>query len=206
MNGRDLHRGTVGEVVVESATWRSATSTIRTRRLRSSPHWAMVGGRTGDRPLLTTTAVSAQPPRRRDQVRGYLVEPAEVEAAIRALPWATDVVVTAVVRGGRPPPTSPSIRPRRSPSPSEIRQALSRIVGAVDDSRDVVVLAELPRNEAGQGRQERFRDRLRGSSNRCADLTEANPVARRTLRSTRSAAQDFISLGGDPLLPPRSNR
>ena len=84
------------------------------------------------------------------KVRGYLVEPAEVEAAIRALPWATDVVVTADRAAGRLTAHVAVDPDKWSPSPSEIRQALSASLAPWMIPRDVVVLAELPRNERGR--------------------------------------------------------
>jgi amino acid adenylation domain-containing protein len=86
------------------------------------------------------------------KIRGYLVEPAEVESALRALPD----VVDAVVRGTG---TDEHVRlvawvvpdPHRpEPSAQELRREVGQQLPEWMVPRDVVLLPELPRNERGK--------------------------------------------------------
>jgi amino acid adenylation domain-containing protein len=87
------------------------------------------------------------------KVRGYLVEPGEVDAALLALPDVRDAVVRGVADDdGRqrlvawvvPDPAE------RTPSPSSIRKALAQSLPDWMVPRDVVLLDALPRNERGK--------------------------------------------------------
>ena len=86
------------------------------------------------------------------KIRGYLVEPAEVEAALRSLEWVSDAVVVAdktvpqpiligyVAVGGS----------EWTPSAAEVRSALGQRIPTWMVPRDIVILAALPRNERGK--------------------------------------------------------
>ncbi|WFR66474.1 non-ribosomal peptide synthetase [Curtobacterium flaccumfaciens] len=87
------------------------------------------------------------------KVRGYLVEPSEVEAALRALPEVQDAVVTALVA---PPAVTRLVayvvgrQGRRTPSPAAIRRALREGLPEYMVPASIVPMTELPRNERGK--------------------------------------------------------
>ncbi|WP_144712474.1 alpha/beta fold hydrolase [Curtobacterium pusillum] len=87
------------------------------------------------------------------KVRGYLVEPSEVEAALRAVPDVHDVVVTALVE---PPAMTRLVayvvgRPgRRTPAPAALRRALRDRLPEYMVPAAIVPMPELPRNERGK--------------------------------------------------------
>ncbi|MFJ3382484.1 alpha/beta fold hydrolase [Curtobacterium sp. NPDC090217] len=87
------------------------------------------------------------------KVRGYLVEPSEVEAALRAVEDVHDVVVTALVE---PPAVTRLVayvvgRPgRRTPAPAAIRRALRDRLPEYMVPASIVPMPELPRNERGK--------------------------------------------------------
>ncbi|WP_182047509.1 AMP-binding protein [Curtobacterium sp. ME26] len=87
------------------------------------------------------------------KVRGYLVEPSEVEAALRTV----DAVLEAVVIAVKAPPAPTRLvayvvsRPgRRSPSPAAIRKALRELLPDYMVPTSIVPLPALPRNERGK--------------------------------------------------------
>ena len=87
------------------------------------------------------------------KVRGYLVEPSEVEAARRTV----DAVQEAVVIAVKAPPAPTRLvayvvsRPgRRSPSPAAIRKALRELLPDYMVPTSIVPLPTLPRNERGK--------------------------------------------------------
>ncbi|PWW21794.1 amino acid adenylation domain-containing protein [Geodermatophilus normandii] len=87
------------------------------------------------------------------KIRGYLVEPGEVEAALLALPEVVDAVVRAraTERGAERlvawvvPDASGTI-----PSPAGLRAALSRALPDWMVPRDVVLMETMPRTERGK--------------------------------------------------------
>ncbi|WP_423919494.1 alpha/beta fold hydrolase [Frigoribacterium sp. 2-23] len=87
------------------------------------------------------------------KVRGYLVEPGEIEAAFMTMPDVTEVVVTPVVA---PPAvtyliayvvTKPTVRP---PSPAALRRGLRGVLPEYMVPTHIVQLPALPRNERGK--------------------------------------------------------
>ncbi|MBF4604520.1 alpha/beta fold hydrolase [Curtobacterium sp. VKM Ac-2884] len=87
------------------------------------------------------------------KVRGYLVEPSEVEAALRAIPEVHDAVVTAQVD---PPAVTRLVayvvgRPgQRTPAPAALRLALRDRLPEYMVPASIVPMVELPRNERGK--------------------------------------------------------
>lgn len=87
------------------------------------------------------------------KVRGYLVEPSEVEAALRTVDAVQEAVVVAV----KAPPAPTRLvayvvsRPgRRSPSPAAIRKALRDLLPDYMVPTAIVPVTALPRNERGK--------------------------------------------------------
>ncbi|MDM7892545.1 non-ribosomal peptide synthetase [Curtobacterium caseinilyticum] len=87
------------------------------------------------------------------KVRGYLVEPSEVEAALRTVDAVQETVVVAV----KAPPAPTRLvayvvsRPgRRSPSPAAIRKALRDLLPDYMVPTSIVPVTALPRNERGK--------------------------------------------------------
>ncbi|WP_176491759.1 alpha/beta fold hydrolase [Curtobacterium sp. 'Ferrero'] len=87
------------------------------------------------------------------KVRGYLVEPTEVEAALRAVPEVGDVVVTALVA---PPAVTRLVayvvpRPgHRTPAPAALRRTLRDRLPEYMVPASIVPMTALPRNERGK--------------------------------------------------------
>ncbi|MGW8813466.1 alpha/beta fold hydrolase [Gordonia terrae] len=153
-HGDDLPVGTTGEVIVESA--HIASGYHRNPELTAARFVELPDGRTryrtGDLGRFDESGELALLGRVDDaiKIRGYLVEPLEVEAAIRALVWTTDAVVTADRDESRLT-AHVAVDPEKwSPSPAEIRQELGKTLTPWMIPRDIVVLAELPRNERGK--------------------------------------------------------
>lgn len=153
-NGDDLPVGTTGEVLVDSA--HIAVGYHRNPEMTAARFIPLPDGRTryrtGDLGRLDEFGELALLGRSDDaiKIRGYLVEPLEVEAAIRALAWTTDAVVTADRDEARLT-AHVAVDPKKwSPSPAEIRQELGKTLTPWMIPRDIVVLAELPRNERGK--------------------------------------------------------
>ncbi|WP_420370400.1 alpha/beta fold hydrolase [Curtobacterium sp. L1-20] len=87
------------------------------------------------------------------KVRGYLVEPSEVEAALRTV----DAVHEAVVIAVKAPPAPTRLvayvvtsTGRRSPSPAAIRKALRDLLPDYMVPTSIVPMPALPRNERGK--------------------------------------------------------
>jgi amino acid adenylation domain-containing protein len=156
-DGAEVPSGTVGTMVVTSVYlpggyWQEPAALAD--RFTALPD-GRVRYRSGDRAQVTADGVLVLRGRADDaaKIRGYLVEPADVETAMRALPEVLDVVVRAVtdqtgeqrlVAWVVPDPT------RRTPSPAALR---ADTAGSMPDymvPRDVVLLTDLPRNERGK--------------------------------------------------------
>ncbi|ADB73215.1 non-ribosomal peptide synthetase [Geodermatophilus obscurus] len=157
--GPDEEPVPAGEVGVLYATsayfsagyWRDPAATAV--RFRAEPD-----GRTryctGDRARMSADGLVEILGRADDSVkiRGYLVEPGEVEVALRALPAVVDAVVrgvgvddeTRLVAWVVPDPH----RPR--PTEAALRSDVGRALPDWMVPRDVVFLPELPRNERGK--------------------------------------------------------
>ncbi|MEZ5210772.1 AMP-binding protein [Gordonia sp. (in: high G+C Gram-positive bacteria)] len=151
-DGAEVPPGVTGEVTVESAhlALRYHGDPERTaHRFRPAGEGRTVL-RTGDLGRFDAHGELHLLGRRDDavKIRGYLVEPIEVETAIRALPWTVDAAVTA--DAGRLIAHVAVDREKWSPSPAEIRTALGKTLAPWMIPRDVVVLAELPRTERGK--------------------------------------------------------
>ncbi len=153
-DGNDLPVGTTGEVIVESAHISSGYH--RNPEMTAARFSGLPDGRTryrtGDLGRLDESGELALLGRSDDaiKIRGYLVEPLEVEAALRALAWTTDAVVTANRDEARLT-AHVAVDPEKwSPSPAEIRQELGKTLTPWMIPRDIVVLTELPRNERGK--------------------------------------------------------
>ena len=111
--------------------------------------------RSGDRGSIGTDGILRLHGRADDavKVRGYLVEPAEVEAALRGLPDVLDAVVrgrpgaagdSRLVAWVVPDPGGPRT------TPVALRKAVGELLPDYMVPRDVVLLDELPRNERGK--------------------------------------------------------
>jgi len=153
-DGHDLPPGTTGEVIVESAHIASgyhADPELTAARFTSLPDGRR-RYRTGDLGRLDENGELALLGRGDDaiKIRGYLVEPLEVESALRSLPWTTDAVVTADRDEGRLT-AHVAVDPLKwSPSPAEIRHELGKTLTPWMIPRDIVVVSEIARNERGK--------------------------------------------------------
>ncbi|MDV6307669.1 non-ribosomal peptide synthetase [Gordonia amicalis] len=150
----DVPTGVTGEVVVESAHIASgyhANPELTARRFTSLPD-GRTRYRTGDLGRLDENGELSLLGRDDDavKVRGYLVEPLEVEAALLALPWTVDAVVTANRNEGRLTAHVAVDPAKWSPSPAEIRLELGKSLTPWMIPRDIIVLSELPPNERGK--------------------------------------------------------
>lgn len=139
------------------------------------------------------------------KVRGYLVEPADVETCLRAIPGLSDVAVIA--RGpGADTELVAYVCPAsagRSPSVGEIRASLRRTLPEWMVPAHVVVIGELPRNERGK----LDRSSLPAPAPRLVEHTKMGPtefsvaLAARTAMGLESIGldEDFLALGGTSL-------
>jgi acyl-coenzyme A synthetase/AMP-(fatty) acid ligase/acyl carrier protein len=87
------------------------------------------------------------------KIRGYLVEPAEVEAVLRSLDNIADTVVRGVEDESGQARLVAWVVPdprRRTPSGTTVRTELSRLLPDWMVPRQVVLLSELPRNSNGK--------------------------------------------------------
>ncbi|MGY1709459.1 alpha/beta fold hydrolase [Geodermatophilus sp. SYSU D00758] len=111
--------------------------------------------RSGDRATLDEDGVMRLLGRADDavKIRGYLVEPAEVEAALRALPQVRDTVVRAQPDERGLDRLVAWVVPDASggtASAATVRSGVARRLPDYMVPRDVVLLEELPRNERGK--------------------------------------------------------
>ncbi|MFM9379144.1 AMP-binding protein [Gordonia sp. VNK21] len=209
-DGAPVPRGTAGQVLIESghlALGYLGDPEGTARRFRPAGDGRTVL-HTGDLGRIDDDGQLHLLGRRDDavKVRGYLVEPAEVESALRALPWTVDAVVTGDPVQGRLIAHVAVAADGWTPSPAEIRTALAKTLAPWMIPRDVVVLTELPRTE-------------RGKVDRRA-LPEPPPRAPEPVRGPTEAAlmhtwcavlglesvgrdEDFLALGGDSLAAAR---
>lgn len=139
------------------------------------------------------------------KIRGYLVEPAEVEAALRSLEWVVDAAVVADRSGDEPHLVGyvGTDADRWSPSPAEVRGALSERLPGWMVPRRIVVLAELPRTERGKVDRRNLpappppppRVRLRGTTEAALGRIWCRVLSLPEVGSN----EDFTELGGDSL-------
>jgi acyl-CoA synthetase (AMP-forming)/AMP-acid ligase II/thioesterase domain-containing protein len=85
------------------------------------------------------------------KIRGYLVEPQEIENALRGFPEVADAVVRALPGADGVPQLVAWVVPDphhlQTPSPAGVRKALAELLPAYMVPTAVVLLAEIPRNE-----------------------------------------------------------
>ncbi|HEY9315767.1 AMP-binding protein [Williamsia sp.] len=136
------------------------------------------------------------------KIRGYLVEPAEVEAALRSLPWTTEAVVTANREAGQLIAHVAIDEAGWTPSPAEIRTELAKTLAPWMIPRDVVVMTALPRNERGKVDRNalpppapRSPEPVRGPTEAALSHLWCEVLG----LETAGRNEDFISLGGDSL-------
>ncbi|MDJ0014665.1 alpha/beta fold hydrolase [Rhodococcus erythropolis] len=86
------------------------------------------------------------------KIRGYLVEPMEVEAHIRRIPGVADVFVAVVLENDRPEIVAYVVLTKAvmARSGAEMRRELAKFLPTWMLPRHFVLLAELPRNERGK--------------------------------------------------------
>ncbi|GAA0811319.1 alpha/beta fold hydrolase [Spirilliplanes yamanashiensis] len=87
------------------------------------------------------------------KIRGYLVEPAEVEAALLAVPAIAEAVVVAVRDGAEPVRLAAYVAPHPTagtPAPATLRRFLRERLPSWMVPAAIVVLPSLPRNERGK--------------------------------------------------------
>ncbi|MEU2349047.1 alpha/beta fold hydrolase [Modestobacter sp. NPDC013298] len=88
------------------------------------------------------------------KVNGYLVEPAEVEAALRAQEGVADAAVVAVAKETGPGAMLVGYvvpgSEERTPSPAQLRRGLAAALPSWMLPAELVLLPELPRNERGK--------------------------------------------------------
>ena len=142
------------------------------------------------------------------KVRGYLVEPGEVEAAFLATNGIAEVVVRPVVNP--PAPTrliayvvsQPGLRP---PSPAALRRSLRARIPEYMVPADIVHLSALPRNERGKVDRTQLPDvaapALPESSEPMSqwELVVADIWSEVLGLEVIGLDQDFMALGGDSL-------
>lgn len=138
------------------------------------------------------------------KVRGYLVEPAEVEAALRALPNIDDAVVIGR-RSGADTDLVAYICSDRAvrASQADIRAALRRTLPEWMVPTHIVALDAMPRNERGKI----DRRALPEPSDRRVERTAVGPTEYIVAEAARTALgldaigrdEDFLELGGNSL-------
>jgi acyl-CoA synthetase (AMP-forming)/AMP-acid ligase II/thioesterase domain-containing protein/aryl carrier-like protein len=156
-DGRRVPQGSVGRLHVDSAYvsagyWGDAEATAA---VFSALPDGRTRFRTGDNARIGADGTVHLVGRADDavKVRGYLVEPAEVEGVLRSLPDVADAVVRGRADGDSPARLVAWVVPepcRRTPSPAELRGAAARLLPDYMVPRDVVLLAALPRSERGK--------------------------------------------------------
>jgi amino acid adenylation domain-containing protein len=155
--GRRVPQGSVGRLHVDSAYlsagyWGDEAATAA---VFSALPDGRTRFRTGDNARIDPDGVVHLVGRADDavKIRGYLVEPAEVEAALRSVPSVADAVVRGRAEDDRPVRLVAWVVPdpsERAPSPAALRGAVARVLPDYMVPRDVVLLPELPRSERGK--------------------------------------------------------
>ena len=205
-DGADLPVGTAGEVIIESAHLAlgyHAAPTLTAARFTDLGD-GRKRYRTGDLGRFDTRGQLHLLGRADDaiKIRGYLVEPVEVESAIRALPWTGDAVVTADRAEGRLTAYIAVDHGKWSPAPVEIRRELAKVLTPWMIPRDIVVLAELPRTERGKVDRAALPAAPARTIEPVRGLTEANlEILWRDVLALDAVgrSEDFLALGGDSL-------
>ncbi|HEX5742198.1 MAG TPA: alpha/beta fold hydrolase [Pilimelia sp.] len=156
-DGAPLPPGATGEVVVTSAYlsggyWADAERTAA--RFRPLPD-GRTAYRTGDLGRFDGDGVLHLLGRLDSavKIRGYLVEPAEVEAALLACAAVAEAAVTAVRRPGAAAVLAGYVSPRPgqpTPTPAGLRRQLADRLPSWMVPTSITVLPRLPRNERGK--------------------------------------------------------
>jgi acyl-coenzyme A synthetase/AMP-(fatty) acid ligase/thioesterase domain-containing protein/acyl carrier protein len=141
------------------------------------------------------------------KIRGYLVEPSEVEAALLRSPEIAEAVVTAVTSQDAPNRLVAYVVPAvrgNTLSPVRIRRALRERLPAWMVPTTIVALAELPRNERGKVDRGALppppEARTRSARPRTQwEIIVADIWTRVLDLEEVSAGDDFMELGGDSL-------
>lgn len=140
------------------------------------------------------------------KVRGYLVEPAEIEGALTGLDEVVESVVQAMVDGeGRQRLVAyVAVDPhRRTPAVSALRRHLIELLPAWMVPSDFVIIDELPRNERGKVDRlalpsvETRSQRVRPSTQ--WEVAVAEIWSRVLGADSVGADETFVGLGGDSL-------
>ncbi|MFD4668807.1 alpha/beta fold hydrolase [Lentzea sp. NPDC058450] len=143
------------------------------------------------------------------KIGGYLVEPAEVEAALLDLPQVKEAVVLATTRPGEgvPKPELTAyvvpVAAERAPAPVLLRRALRERLPSWMVPSEVVLLSELPRTERAKVDRQALpepgrRPPFRAPSGRAEEMI-AEIWCRVLGVAEVSAADDFWLLGADSL-------
>jgi acyl-CoA synthetase (AMP-forming)/AMP-acid ligase II/thioesterase domain-containing protein/acyl carrier protein len=205
--GADVPAGETGEVYVESG--HMALRYHGDPEMTATKFVALGGGRfrlrTGDLGRVDKSGQLHLLGRCDDavKIRGYLVEPAEVEAALRSLPWTTEAVVTSDREAGQLIAHVAIDEAGWTPSPAEIRTELAKTLAPWMIPRDVVVMTALPRNERGKVDRSALPpaparptpEPVRGATEPMVLTIWCEILGLETI----GRSEDFISLGGDSL-------
>ncbi|MEV7230846.1 non-ribosomal peptide synthetase [Polymorphospora sp. NPDC051019] len=156
-DGHPVPDGGTGELVVTSAYlsagyWNAPEETAA--RFTPLPD-GRVAYRTGDLGRFDADGTLHLMGRRDSavKIRGYLVEPAEVEAALLASPLVAEAVVVATRNGTEPVALTAYVAPHRTagtPAPATLRRFLRERLPSWMVPAAIVVLPGLPRNERGK--------------------------------------------------------
>lgn len=209
-DGDDVPVGQTGEIVVESRYL--AAGYHRDRALTADRFVRLDDGRTrfytGDLGRFDETGDLLLLGRLDDaiKVRGYRVEPAEVEFALRQLPWAVDAAVVADRDAGELTGYLAVDPATWAPAPSEVRAALRDSLPEWMAPRHIVVLTEFPRTERGKVDRaalppppERVIEPVRGPTEAALAALWCTVLGLDEV----GRSEDFTALGGDSLAAAR---
>ncbi|MBE7162483.1 MAG: alpha/beta fold hydrolase [Williamsia herbipolensis] len=206
-DGRPLPTGQVGEVIVRGGT--IARGYISGSADRFLPDVGEGRGyRMGDRGLLDDHGDLHVVGRADDavKIRGYLVEPAEVEAAISAVPGLDEVFVRGQEIDGETHLVAWVGSAEMGPSAVEtaVRQAISSTMPPWMVPRFVVGMTALPRTERGKVDRAALPSprTARGARRRSADVVESAvrlAVTRALGHDDLDTDQDLVAAGVDSL-------
>jgi len=177
-----------------------------TRTFRTSDVGVFGPGPTGERVLRLLG--------RRDhsvKIRGYLVEPGEVDAALFALPDVTEAVTVAAARPGTDPESGSKrlvsyvVSTAEQPGAAEVRKALRQVLAGHMVPEAVVFLKALPRTDRGKlDRAALPEPPAIGGPETYGPMSDweqavADVWARALELETVGPDDDFFELGGDSL-------